>query len=156
MKRSRTVTLFAMLMALVLALSACGNTGGGSGSTEALTEEAYMEAVTKLQDAFTDIQNQAGTLDTTDVEAATQLLESMKAPLEEFIAVVPPESFSAAHDKLKSGSQALIDFLDTTLSIVGETDTTKLQDASTKMMEQIQTATTDMTEGSQLLAEAQG
>lgn len=153
--------LFPVTMAMLLALSlaACGGDGKADGNADAtpapaLTEEEYMDAVTKMNEDMATIQTDAASLDTTDVDAAVQLLEDMKAPLQEFMSVTPPEKYQAAHEKLSSGCQSMIDFIDTTISVAKETDPAKQQEAATKMMEQLQTATTDMTEGAQMLQEA--
>lgn len=146
--------LTALVMVCALLLAGCG--GGETEEAGALTEEEYEAAVVKLGEDFTTIQNDAAALDVTDPEAALQLLEDCKAPLEEFIAIVPPAVYAEAHAKLVSGSQAMISFLDTTGTLVGETDATKIQEVYDTMMEQIQTATNDMTEGADLLAEAAG
>ena len=159
MKRNKwAVRLTGMLLAGLLAfsLTACSQGEGASGTTEgeALTEQEYQDAVTKLSEDFTTLQTEAANIDTTDVDAAVELLESFKAPLEEFMAVVPPEVYSAAHEKLSSGSQAMIDYIDVMSGMVGETDQAKLEEATTQMLELVETAMADLTEGADLLASA--
>ena len=148
--------LLALLLVFCLALSACGggSDNGGGETSNALTEEEYQDAVTKLGEDFTASQVEASNLDTSDVDAAVKLLEDAKAPLQEFIAITPPDTYAAAHEKLQSGSQAMVDYIDLVVEIVDETDPTKLQEASEKMMDLIQTAMTDLMVGSQLLEEA--
>ena len=70
------------------------------------------------------------------------------------MAVVPPEVYSAAHEKLSSGSQAMIDYIDVMIGMVGETDQAKLEEATTQMLELVETAMADLTEGADLLASA--
>ena len=159
MKRNKwAVRLTGMLLAGLLAfsLTACSQGEGASGTTEgeALTEQEYQDAVTKLSEDFTTLQTEAADIDTTDVDAAVELLESFKAPLEEFMAVVPPEIYSDAHAKLSSGSQAMIDYIDLLISMAGETDQAKLEEASTQILELVETAMTDLSEGVSLLAAA--
>ena len=121
----------------------------------ALTEEEYQTAVTELNDKLTSIQTDASALDPNDPDAAKQLLEDMKAPFQDFINITPPASYADAHEKMKSGCQAMIDYLDTVNSMLEETDEGKLQEAANTMMEQLQTAVTDLTEGATMLSEAQ-
>lgn len=159
MKKNKVLTMMlSMLLVALLAVSLAGcNKSGDNGDAaggEALTEEEYQDAVTKLSEDFTALQEEANNLDTTDVDAAVELLEGLKAPLNDFISIVPPEAYSAAHEKLQSGSQAMIDYIDVVIGMVGETDQTKIEEATAEMLELIQTATTDLTDGAQLLAEA--
>ena len=143
-----------LVSAMVLCTAACSSNSANAGASEALTEEEYQEAVTKLGDSFTALQTEAASLDLTDPDAAKEMLESLKAPLSEFIAIVPPETFQSAHEKMKSGSEAMIDYIDTAISLVSETDAAKIQEASTTMMEQLQTASNDLLEGAQMLEDA--
>ena len=81
MKRNKwAVRLTGMLLAGLLAfsLTACSQGEGASGTTEgeALTEQEYQDAVTKLSEDFTTLQTEAANIDTTDVDAAVELLES--------------------------------------------------------------------------------
>ena len=48
----------------------------------------------------------------------------------------------------------MIDYIDLAISMVDETDATKIQEAQGQMTELLNTVTTSFTEGSQLLAEA--
>ena len=126
--------LLALLLALTMLtalLTACGTKDADDA---ALTEEESQTAVTELND---------------------KLLEDMKAPFQDFINITPPASYADAHEKMKSGCQAMIDYLDTVNSMLEETDEGKLQEAANTMMEQLQTAVTDLTEGATMLSEAQ-
>ena len=138
--------LLPLMLALVMALTltACG----GSGDSGALTEEEYQQEVENLSAELTTVQTDAANLDPTDVDGAKQLIEDLKQP---FAALNPPESYQEAHEKLSSGCQAMIDFLDTTASLLEETDPAKLQEGSTEMMNALQTAMTDISEGAALL-----
>ncbi len=146
--------LLALLLALTMLtalLTACGKKDADDA---ALTEEEYQTAVTELNDKLTSIQTDASALDPNDPDAAKQLLEDMKAPFQDFINITPPASYADAHEKMKSGCQAMIDYLDTVNSMLEETDEGKLQEAANTMMEQLQTAVTDLTEGATMLSEA--
>lgn len=137
---------------MVVSLAACNKDDGGSG--DALTEQEYQDAVTKLSDDITAIQNDVANMSGDDKEAGIKALEDMKTTLNEFINVTPPKAYEAAHEKLKSGSQAMVDFIDAAIEVVNEEDAEKAQEKSTEMMELMQTALTDLAEGSQLLADA--
>ncbi len=159
--KNATKRLLAILLAASMAfsLTACGGKkdGGDAGNggaavssaPKALTEDEYKAS---FEEIFSDFQN-VNSVDMTDIDAAKKTLEDMKAGMNEFIALNPPESCKDGHDKLSSGCQAMIDYIDTALGIIGETDQDKINDASTKMMESIQTAMTDMTEGATMLDE---
>ncbi len=116
-------------------------------STASLTEEAYKAT---FEEIFSDFQN-VNDLDMTDVNAAKKTLQDMKVGLNRFIDLNPPESCKAGHKKLASGCQAMIEYIDTALSTIGETDQNKINAASKKMAEAIHTAMIDMTEGAEML-----
>lgn len=169
MKKNMTKRLLAALLAAAMALSlaACGgakdaaNGGSETGETSetsetastALTEEEYQQAVTDLSAEMSEIQESASSV-ATDPEAAKEVLEAMKTSLNDFIAITPPEAYADAHEKLQSGCQSLIEFIDTVAAMTEETDQTKLADLTTKMGEQLQSAMTDMAEGASLLQSA--
>lgn len=160
--KTKSLKILAILMALSMALmlTACGGddnaTDDGNENEQtvtALTEEEYQQAVADLGDKLTSIQTDAANLDPTDVDAAMKLLDDMKQPFADFMAVTPPESYADAHAKMQSGCQAMVDYIDTMASLVDETDATKIQEGSTKMMEYLQTAVNDLTEGGAMLSE---
>ncbi len=163
MKKNMTKRLLAALLAAAMALSlaACGggkdaaNGGGETGETAsaALTEEEYQKAVEDLSTEMSEIQESASTVGT-DPEAAKEVLEAMKTSLNDFIAITPPEAYADAHEKLQSGCQSLIEFIDTVAAMTEETDQTKIADLTTKMSEQLESAMTDMAEGASLLQSA--
>lgn len=163
--KTKTFSRLAVLMltlAMMLTLAACGNGNQNNNSSNnsdneqpvALTEEEYQQAVIDLGDKVTEASNAAASLDPNDPEAAKQVLADMKAPFVEFMAITPPEAYAAAHEKLQTGCQAMIDYIDLVTSLIDETDPSKIADAQPQMMELLQTVTDSFTEGSQLLAEA--
>ena len=92
----KSLKILAILMALSMALmlTACGgddNTADGGDENDqtvtALTEEEYQQAVTDLSDKLTSIQPDAANLDPTDVDATMKLLDDMKQPFIDFMAV---------------------------------------------------------------------
>lgn len=160
MKENMKKRLFALLLGvvMVLSLAACGSGGNqsadqGEESAPALTEEEYLEAVQNLSTEMTEIQTNASTA-MSDPEAGQEVLDAMKSSMNDFIAITPPEAYADAHEKLQSGCQALIDFIDTAVAMSGETDQTKLAELSTQMQEQMSTALADMAEGAAMLESA--
>lgn len=158
MKKNITKRILAALLAAALAfsLAACGggnNAGGSEGedtASTALTEEEYQQAVEDLSTEMSEIQTNASTA-MTDPEAAKGVLEEMKASINDFASVTPPEAYADAHEKLKSGCESLIAFIDTVAAMSEETDQTKIAEMSTQMSEQLQAAMTDMAEGASML-----
>lgn len=157
MKKNITKRILAALLAAALAfsLAACGgnNAGGSEGNdtaSTALTEEEYQQAVEDLSTEMSEIQTNASTA-MTDPEAAKGILEDMKASINDFASVTPPEAYADAHEKLKSGCESLIAFIDTVAAMSEETDQTKIAEMSTQMGEQLQAAMTDMAEGASML-----
>ena len=161
MKENITKRILAALLAAALAfsLAACGggeNAGGSTGddtASTALTEEEYQQAVEDLSTEMSQIQTSASEA-MADPESAKAVLEEMKASINDFASVTPPESYADAHEKLKSGCQSLIEFIDTVAAMTEETDQTKLTEMSTQMGEQLQAAMTDMAEGASMLEAA--
>ncbi len=160
--KTKSLKILAILMALSMALmlTACGgddNTADGGDENDqtvtALTEEEYQQAVTDLSDKLTSIQTDAANLDPTDVDATMKLLDDMKQPFIEFMAVTPPESYADAHAKMQSGCQAMVDYIDTMASLVDETDAAAIQEGNAKMTESLQTAVRDLAEGGAMLSE---
>lgn len=157
MKKNITKRLLAALLAAVLALSlaACGGNDAGTGESggvapAALTEEEYQQAAEKLSADMNEIQTNVSTA-ISDPESAKKVLDDMKASINEFASVTPPESYADAHAKLKSGCESLIAFIDTVAAMTEETDQTKLAELSAQMSEQLETAMTDMAEGASML-----
>ncbi len=157
MKKNITKRLLAALLAAVLALSlaACGGNDAGTGENgeaapAALTEEEYQQAAEKLSADMNEIQTNVSTA-ISDPESAKKVLDDMKASINEFASVTPPESYADAHAKLKSGCESLIAFIDTVAAMTEETDQTKLAELSAQMSEQLETAMTDMAEGASML-----
>ncbi len=180
-KRLLTILLAA---GMAFSLAACGdkkedagNSGaassvpensGVSSTPKALTEEEYKthleETLSKLERVnnadITDadieklVMEDVEYVSRADADAVKKELENMKAEMNGFIALNPPQSYKDGHDKLSSGCQAMIDYIDTALRIIGEADQDKISDASAKMMKNIKNAVTDITEGAALLDEA--
>lgn len=165
MKKNVTKRILAALLAAALAfsLAACGggdnagdnagDSSSGEAASTALTEEEYQQAVETLSTEMSEIQSSASTA-MTDPESAKAVLEDMKSSINDFASVTPPEAYADAHEKLKSGCESLIEFIDTVAAMTEETDQTKLAEMNTQMSEQLQAALTDMAEGASMLEEA--
>lgn len=160
MKNNMTKRLLAALMAaaMLLGMAACGKPAdggtaqdGGQQATTALTKDEYKQAFQDMSKSLEDIQTNATNVDMNDPEAAKAVLEEMKGPLNDFIAVTPPEEYKDAHAKLKSGCEAMVGFVDSVLGMVGETDQAKLKTAGEEMQTYLTTAITDITAGAQML-----
>lgn len=147
MKFVRKLGVLLLALCLLLAMTACGG-------SKALTKEEYEDAVTKLGDDFTAIQNEASNLNMDDLDQTVKLLEDAKAPLQEFMALTPPDVYAGAHEKLSSGSQAMADYIDVVIAMVNETDLNQIQQQAQEMLELLQTASQNLTEGAALLEEA--
>lgn len=165
---SLTKKMFIWITALctVFSLTACGSdnsndadnaskskTNSSSQSEQtALSKEDYEASFAELAADLQSIQSEASSIDTTDVDAAKKLLEDLKKPFSDFMSQVPPAEYEEAHQKITSGCQAMIDYIDGCYDLVGETDTTKIQEATSTLTEKLQTAITDLMEGSELLS----
>ena len=155
MKKNMKRWMAALLAAaMAFALTACGGSGNNgdgakSSAPAALTADEYKDAFEELFSDMGSIQS----VDVADEEAAKATLEDMKDAMNQFIALNPPESCEEGHAKMASGCQAMVDYIDAMLSIVGETDEQKITDATADAVESFQTAMTDMTEGATLLDE---
>ncbi len=137
---------FALLLALALlasVLAACGS--------KTMSEDEYKEAFEKLGEDIQTVQDDVGAIDPSDTDAAKKALEDLKAPFEEFIKLSPPDSFKEAHAKISSGCQAMVDFVETSADMIGEEDQAKIQEASTALMQSLQTAISDLAEGESML-----
>lgn len=157
MKNGMGKHLSALLLAatMVFSLAACD---AGSKQEEdtasGLTKEEYQQAVQTLSTEISEIQDRASEIDGTDVEQTKELLDELKTPLQDFMAIDPPESYAAGHAKLKSGCQSLIEYIDLLVDALGETDQTALQESSEQMQTLMESAVADLQEGAQLLDDA--
>lgn len=157
MKNGMGKRLSALLLASVMffSLAACGADNKQEEDTASgLTKEEYQQAVQTLSTEISEIQDRASEIDGTDVEQTKELLDELKTPLQDFMAIDPPESYAAGHAKLKSGCQSLIEYIDLLVDALGETDQTALQESSEQMQTLMESAVADLQEGAQLLDDA--
>jgi len=116
-------------------------------STTPLTEEAYKAA---FEEIFSDFQN-VNDVDISEGNAAKKTLEDMKTRMRAFIAVYPPESCKNCHEKLSSGCQAMIEFIDIKLSLINETDPNRFDILGDKMISTMDIAMEYLAEGAEML-----
>lgn len=157
MKNGMGKRLSALLLAaaMVFSLAACGlDSKQEEDTASGLTKEEYQQAVQTLSTEISEIQDRASEIDGTDVEQTKELLDELKTPLQDFMAIDPPESYAAGHAKLKSGCQSLIEYIDLLVDALGETDQTALQESSEQMQTLMESAVADLQEGAQLLDDA--
>lgn len=151
--KNKLVKRIAALMAVAvmgMSVVACGGNAEGTEATAstALTEEEYIAKTTELSESMANVMTEAASIDATDVEAAKELLEGLKAPFVEFAAIQAPEKYAEAQAKYKSGSEAMIEYLDMCIEFM---DPDKAADADTdKLMELLTTIQNDFTEGAAL------
>jgi len=152
----KTARILSLIMALVMMVSVFAACGEKEEEKETrMTKEEYADAFQKLSDDLTEVQTEAQKLDANDVEGAKKILEDLKAPFTEFIDTVnPPEEYEEAHGKIKSGCEHMVAYIDIVLGAVGETDQDKLNEAASDMMEELQAAVADLSEGATMLEEA--
>lgn len=157
MKNGMVKRLSALLLAaaMVFSLAACGADSKQEEDTASgMTKEEYQQAVQTLSTEIGEIQDRASEIDGTDAEQAKDLLDELKTPLQDFMAIDPPESYAAGHEKLQSGCQSLIEYIDLLVDTIGETDQTALQESSEQMQTLMESAVADLQEGAQLLDDA--
>lgn len=153
--KQMTKRLLALLAAsaLVLGLGACGEKAEEEAEG-ALSEEEYIDAVDNLSLEMFSVQQASQEAEIADEQAARDLVEELQKPLRDFIAIVPPAAYAEAHEKLQSGCQAMIDYIDIIFDAAGQTDDDVLQQAAEDANEKLMTAMEDLSEGSTLLGDA--
>lgn len=157
MKNNWAKRLSALALAGVMAfsLAACGAEKAEEQETSsALTAEEYQQAVTTLSEDMQEVLERASEIDEADASESTEALEALKAPLEEFMAVEPPEKYAAGHEKVCEGCEALIDYIDIVIATIGVTNEETLTQAAAQMETAAEQATTALQEGVELLQQA--
>lgn len=155
--KNKLVKRIAALMAVAvmgMSVMACGGSNGGTeaAASSALSEEEYVAKTTELANAMTNVMTEAASLDADDVEGAKKLIEGMKEPFVEFAAIQAPEKYADAQTKYKSGSEAMIEYLDMCIDLM---DPEKAADADMdKLMDLLTTIQNDFTEGASLMEAA--
>lgn len=138
MKMVKTVVSLIMLCAMTLSLAACGGSSSG-----ALSEEDYVKEIEKVGTAMVELQNNAASA--TDVEGAKKLLEDLKTQFNNMAQLNAPDKYKDAQAKIKSGSEAMVKYID--MALKAADGTMPSADDQQKMMEYITTAMTDLQAG---------
>ena len=89
--------------------------------------------------------------DTSDTAGMTATFENAKEILNKIIVLEPPESCKAGHERLSSSCDALIQYMDSALSILNETDLAKALAVDMEMSKDMQIVICDMDEGLAML-----
>ena len=154
--KNKLVKRVAALLAVAVMVMSVVACGGGNGTeataSAALTEEEYVAKTTELAESMTNVMTEAASLDTSDAEAAKEFIEGLKAPFVEFASLQAPEKYAEAQAKYKSGSEAMIKYLDMMVEML---DPAKAAEADTEaLMELLTTIQTDFTEAANLMSAA--
>ncbi len=88
----------------------------------------------------------ASSIDPNDVDAAKEFIAGLKDPFIEFGSLKAPEKYAAAHEKFKSGCDAMVEYLDMMVSAMDTGDIDM-----EKMTSLITTIQNDFTEGASML-----
>lgn len=110
---------------------------------EQLSEEEYMQKMEDVAAAMVELQSSAE--NTTDEEAAKQLLEDLKVQFNDLAQLNAPDAYKDAQEKIKSGSEAMIKYIDLALRAADGEEISA--DEQSEMMEYITTAMTDLQAG---------
>ena len=106
MKKIQQYLLMLVLIAgMIFSLSACG---------DAKAKEEYKAAYQQL---LSDMEY-AGEMDLDDVDTAIDVLQDIRYNMTQFIAIDPPSACKEGHEKLASGCQAMINYIDTAFEYV--------------------------------------
>lgn len=156
MKNKLVKRIAALLAVAVMGMSvmACGGSNGGteSAASAALTEEEYIAKTNELAESMTNVMTEAANIDASDVEGAKKFIEGLKDPFEEFAAIQAPAKYADAQAKYKSGSEAMIKYLDMCIDLM---DPDKAADADmNELMDLLTTIQNDFTEGANLMEAA--
>lgn len=155
MKKNLVKRIAAMLTVAVMGMSvvACGGSNGGTeASSAALTEEEYIAKTNELAESMNNVMTEAASLDANDVEGAKKLIEGLKAPFVEFAAIQAPEKYADAQAKYKSGSEAMIKYLDMCVDMLDPEKAAEVD--MEELTEVVTTIQNDFTEGANLMQSA--
>lgn len=171
MKRNvaKKLGLFLLMALMAVAMVGCGGgedgAADGDQTTAQLTEEEYQakveEFATNMQNLQTEITAKMQEVDPTDADAVKAILDELKAPFVEFAALNAPEKYQAAQEKFKSGSEQMIQFIDTTKELMdlqadpANADATVIQEKTEALTTTLTQAAADLAEGEALMNEAQ-
>ena len=141
-KLVRRIALLLSVAVMSVSVVACGGGKGDAaqGEETTLTEEEYEAKAEELGEKL----NSA--IDPNDVEAAKEFISGLKDPFIEFGSLKAPEKYAAAHEKFKSGCDAMVEYLDMMVTAMDSGDIDM-----EKMTSLITTIQNDFTEGASML-----
>ena len=147
-KLVRRIALLLSVAVMSVSVVACGGSNGGSAAQEeaTLTEEEYEAKAQGLGDKLSNVMTEAASIDPNDVDAAKEFISGLKDPFIEFGSLKAPEKYAAAHEKFKSGCDAMVEYLDL---MVGALDSGDID--MEKMNSLVTTIQNDFTEGASML-----
>lgn len=123
-----------------------------------LTEDEYLteaeRLMTDISSSMEKLQADISQMDTTDADGFETFAEKVKAPYVELAALQAPELYAGAQAKFKSGSEAMIEYLDICVELVNP-ETAASADSS-KLTELLTVIQNDFTEGSAIMEELTG
>lgn len=155
MKKNLVKRIAALMVVAVMGMSvtACGGNGGGTeAASSALSEEEYIAKTNELAESMNNVMTEAAALDPNDVEGAKKMIEGLKAPFVEFAAIQAPEKYADAQAKYKSGSEAMVKYLDMCIDMM-DPDKAANMDVN-ELTEILTTIQNDFTEGANLMEAA--
>lgn len=148
--RNKLVKRIALLLSVaVMSVSvvACGGGSGNAAQEETtLTEEEYEAKAQELGEKLNSAMTDASSIDPNDVDAAKEFIAGLKDPFIEFGSLKAPEKYAAAHEKFKSGCDAMVEYLDMMVTAIDSGDIDM-----EKMTSLITTIQNDFTEGASML-----
>lgn len=149
-KLVRRIALLLSVAVMSVSVVACGGSGNSNGNAAqeetTLTEEEYEAKAQELGEKLNSAMTDASSIDPNDVEAAKEFIAGLKDPFIEFGSLKAPEKYAAAHEKFKSGCDAMVEYLDMMVTAMDTGDVDM-----EKMTTLITTIQTDFTEGASML-----
>ena len=147
-KLVRRIALLLSVAVMSVSVVACGGGKGDAahGEETTLTEEEYEAKAEELGEKLNSAMTDASSIDPNDVEAAKEFISGLKDPFVEFGSLKAPEKYAAAHEKFKSGCDAMVEYLDMMVTAMDSGDIDM-----EKMTSLITTIQNDFTEGASML-----
>ena len=147
-KLVRRIALLLSVAVMSVSVVACGGGKGDAaqGEETTLTEEEYEAKAEELGEKLNSAMTDASSIDPNDVEAAKEFISGLKDPFVEFGSLKAPEKYAAAHEKFKSGGDAMVEYLDMMVTAMDSGDIDM-----EKMTSLITTIQNDFTEGASML-----
>lgn len=125
-----------------------------------LTEEEYIAKAQAASDnlitTMTNVETDLAAMDLTDLNAVTEYVEGLKAPLNEFASLQAPEKFAEVQGKFKESCEALIEYFDLCIEMMNPETEVATEDATAKITELYTSIQTSLTEAYTMMDELTG